>query len=851
MLMLLVALGSQAPAPCPHAAAAGRETTTGWRAYRREAIAEAATYFAAADSLCPGDHATQIGLGFVLLRQSQPRGAAERFLRAVASDTSDAEAWYGLGLARSRLGQRAAAVDAWRRTLRLAPGYEDAELQLLALGDSGLALPAVVRPVDPAVPARTAGDGFEIHTNAGWRPFYVKGINLGVALPGRFPSEFPTDDSTYGRWLELIAGAHANAVRVYTILPPAFYRALKTWNEAHPDRALWLLHGVWTEPPPRADYDAPGWKTDFRSEMRRVVDLVHGHALIAARPGHAFGRYESDVSDHVLGVIIGREWEPFSIRVYNARRRDHTAFAGRFLALDRGTPADAWMAEQCDYLVAYEWDTYHAQRPIAYTNWPTLDPLVHPTEPTLEEEQGLRRRYGFPPNPRLKEYDNDRESLDAMLVRTTPADLAGYFASYHAYPYYPDFIDLDSAYAAAGSAEGGSRYFGYLRALKQHHAGRPLLIAEYGVPSSRGVSHLQTDGLGHGGHDERAMADIDARLTREVRAAGAAGGVLFAWLDEWFKHTWVTIELEVPPERSRLWHNVEDAEQHYGLMGEYGGASADATPAPGGDPAAWRALSVLARGDSLVLRVGADPSYLYVALAGRPEFDSARYVVGIDTYRRDRGQFRLPGVAGPAGEVGSEFALVLNDTSDAQLMVAPWYNPFLEPRSGMGPTGLDRFHNEAATVDVARSDGALDSLFVTTNRWRIARNGRTYPPRGVNRGRLRHGRAAEASLADWYVDRAAGLVEVRIAWGLLNVTDPSSRRVMVRYRRAGGGTFETAVTDGFRFEVAALDRVHGGVVAHLGPERTYAWPTWEAPTWHERLKPAYDAMREVWGGESW
>src|SRR6266480_3652083 len=179
------------------------------------------------------------------------------------------------------------------------------------------------------------------------------------------------------------------------------------------------------------------------------------------------------------------------------------------------------------------------------------------------------------------------------------------------------------------------------------------------------------------------------RRTREVRAAGAAGGVLFAWLDEWFKHTWVTIELEVPPERSRLWHNVEDAEQHYGLMGEYGGVSADATPAPGGDPTAWRALSVLARGDSLVLRVGADPSYLDVALAGRPEFDSARYVIGIDTYRRDRGQFRLPGVAGPTDAVGCEFALVLNDTSDAQLMVAPWYNPFLGPRSGMGPTGLD------------------------------------------------------------------------------------------------------------------------------------------------------------------
>jgi hypothetical protein len=347
------------------------------------------------------------------------------------------------------------------------------------------------------------------------------------------------------------------------------------------------------------------------------------------------------------------------------------------------------------------------------------------------------------------------------------------------------------------------------------------------------------------------MAEIDGRLTREVRAAGAVGGVLFAWLDEWFKHTWVTIDLEVPAERTRLWHNVEDAEQNYGLLGEYAGPT-EGTPEPGGDPAAWRALPVLAQGDSLALRVGADPSYLYLALDGRPGFEAARYVVGIDTYRRDRGQYRLPGLAaagagGGDGAIGSEFALMLRDTSDAQLLVAPWYNPYVGPRNGTEPTGLDRFYNEAATVDRARSDGVFDSLFVTTNRWRIGRDGRTYPARGVNRGRLRYGRAEESSLADWYVDRAAGLVEVRIAWGLLNVTDPSSRQVMVRYRR-DKNAFETAVTDGFRFDVAALDRVQGDVVARIKPERTYAWPTWEVPTWHERLKPAYETMRDVWEG---
>jgi hypothetical protein len=94
--------------------------------------------------------------------------------------------------------------------------------------------------------ARTRGDRFETRGSQGWTPFYVQGVNLGVALPGRFPSEFPVDSALYAGWLDTIAGMRANAVRVYTILPPAFYRALGGWNRTHPTRALWLVHGVWT-----------------------------------------------------------------------------------------------------------------------------------------------------------------------------------------------------------------------------------------------------------------------------------------------------------------------------------------------------------------------------------------------------------------------------------------------------------------------------------------------------------------------------------------------------------------------------------------------------------------------------
>src|SRR2546425_823210 len=195
---------------------------------------------------------------------------------------------HGRGLCPSRLrGGR-------QRVARLAPG---GAARLRPGGVPGGPAPPPVPPgLEPRVPARTQGEHFEVRTAKGWEPFYVKGVNLGAALPGKFPSQFPADDSTYARWVELIAAANVNTVRLYTILPPAFYRALSRWNEGHAEHALWLVQGVWAELPPRGNYDAPGWKGDFGREMRRAVDVVHGRALVAARAGHAWGRYDADVS---------------------------------------------------------------------------------------------------------------------------------------------------------------------------------------------------------------------------------------------------------------------------------------------------------------------------------------------------------------------------------------------------------------------------------------------------------------------------------------------------------------------------------------------------------------------------
>ncbi len=738
------------------------------------------------------------------LRQGRLTAADSLFAAALARNPELVDAWEGTARVAWRRGDPEATARAAQRALVLAPGRADLRALLSQASPDWdrPPLPRRDRPAQLELVSRTVGTGFEVRDAMGrWVPFYLQGVNLGVALPGRFPSQFPTDSALYAGWLDTLSAMNANVLRVYTILPPPFYRALRAWNLSHPTRPLWLVHGVWTELPPGDDFDDPEWKAAFRSEMRHVVDLLHGAVEIPPRPGHASGRYDADVSRWTAAYIIGREWEPFAVKAYDALHPGLRTYPGRYLAANAAPAMDVWMAAECDYLLDYEMERWNALRPIAYTNWPTLDPLTHPTESGAEEERELRRRAGRPvPGNRL-EYENDAIGLDANLIRATGRNPAGWFASYHAYPYYPDFMLYDPGYRQAASSEGPSPYFGYLSDLGRHHATIPFVVSEYGVPSSRGNAHLQPEGWDHGGHSEVEMAAIDARLTREIRESGAAGAIIFAWTDEWFKKNWIVMDFELPGERNRLWLNAMDAEQHYGILGQYPGP-ANGRPVLGGEPGPWRRLESIQSGAGLIrsIRTGSDEGYLYMALeipGGTFDWDTAGIMLAIDTYLPAAGQMTLPGAL-LRSDIGFEFLLDLRGPADGSLRILPSYNPYAGQAAIVEGDDFGSFYRRPATIGVEQ-DGRFDSMFVITNRARFGRDGTFYPALGYDRGRLAYGPEAANSLADWYADTAAGLIELRIPWGLLNVTDPSSRTVLHDGGEQRSGEFGTAVTDGFRF----------------------------------------------------
>jgi hypothetical protein len=358
------------------------------------------------------------------------------------------------------------------------------------------------------------------------------------------------------------------------------------------------------------------------------------------------------------------------------------------------------------------------------------------------------------------------------------------------------------------------------------------------------------------------MAAIDARLTREIREAGAGGGILFAWLDEWFKKNWVVIDYEIPLDNTRLWHNVMDAEQNYGIMGEYAGPARE-TPRLGGDPAQWRTLQTVqsaaagSPGKLRQVRAGADESFYYLAVdlePGRFPWESTGLQLAIDTYLPRVGQHRLPR-SQLRSEVGFEFLIDLAAPDSGRMLVTPDYN---RHASKLDPSTGDDFGQFARRPVITRdrADGQFDSLFVITNRARFGRDGTFFPASGYDRGKLRHGTEARSTLADWYLDERAGLLELRIPWDLLNVTDPSSRRLLFdpkstrHFGTAAAEDFHVGVTIyqkvGKPEVVSALPAVEGGVwrAKAFIPWR---WAGWAEPRSHSRLKPVYDSLKALWG----
>lgn len=639
--------------------------------------------------------------------------------------------------------------------------------------------PAPVERAGLRTVAEQDGERLLLHTEHGDVDFWA-GINLGSTTPGHSPGELAVSRADYRRWFDLMRRAGVRVVRVYTIHPPQMYEELRRHNEEHPRSPLFLVQGVYL---PDESYLESGdlFATQPTAEMTRELTdasaAVHGELTRSGLRGRANGTWTADVSAWTAGWLVGVEWDPLATAASDARNAAAPAHAGAFFASAPGaTPTERWLAARMDELATAEAARGHCA-PIAFVNWPTTDPLPQPSEPLPQE---------------------DLVAVDANAVAASPAWPAGTFASYHAYPYYPDFLRHETDYQSVEHAGSIDPYAGYLRALQRHHRGRPVMVTELGVPSSLGSAHLGTLGRDQGNHSEQQAMAVDAALLRLVKDLGLAGGLLFAWTDEWFKLTWNTLPRQAPvdSERRALWHDPLTNEQWFGLLAQ--------DPVPAG-------RRVVAEARSGVREVGVDHDAAWVYLdLGLDAAPAEPLCVGFDLVP---GGLGLPGTGGKGT---SDYAVMV--AADGRSATA-WV------RGDLDPVLLDGLDPD--DVPAPGADGwALQRL--TTNRALVVpTTGERMPAEFLEIGRLVVGQwePTDPEADSRSTVRLDGsTLRLRLPWSMLGLADPSSHTAVVPV----DGQPQGVPVDGIR------------LVVDVGEGPTAAgritWEGWQRAEYRERVK---------------
>lgn len=671
----------------------------------------------------------------------------------------------------------------------------------------------------PVVTTRVEGDTIYLTENGTEKPFEIRGVNMGVGKPGHFAVEYAISYEEYYRWFGEIVDMGANTLRIYTFQNEDFYRAFYDFNTASPVK-LYLLHGVWVNDyVQNSHFDAYDEKFigQFITDIKTTVDIVHGRRDKAINVNKELFRYRYDISPWLLGYLPGVEWEPYLVAYTDHKRAAQTGYTGKYL---RTSPdASAFETVLCragDELIAYETEKYGQQHLLAFSNWCTTDPLKHPDV----------INNGF----------TKFAEVDAEHILSADAFTAGQFASYHVYTYYPDYYSVLEDQSAFTAADGTrNSYLYYMKLLTAHHT-LPVVITEFGMPTSRGCGAVDHSGTGRnqGGISEHRQALGIGECYEDIMNAGCAGCIVFSWQDEWFKRTWNTME-NIDLERTPYWSDYQTNEQYFGILG-FDPGEEECVCYTDGDVSEWEGTNRLAGGDDLNVSMMYDERYLYFRIHCKnydPEKDAI--YLPVDTTQKSGSMYAAD--YGLRFDRYADFLIVLNG-EDSRVLVQERYDVFRATKD------LDALEESAYThvPDVnSASFGPIRLVLQSDHENAINDNKTGYKMVYYETGVLREGNGdPDAPDFDSMSDYCVGgdEIELRIPWQMLNFADPSEMKIHDDYYKHYGVAYQN------------IDRMYVGVTKG-GADRTemnaFRLSGWGLNvTYHERLKESYYVLQALW-----
>lgn len=657
---------------------------------------------------------------------------------------------------------------------------------------------------------RTGADYFYRQQDGEWRFAFLKGVNMGLTQPTTDLNNPNVSYGTYMEWLGQIGALGMNTVKVFTVMNPHFYKALYDYNQAHADAPLYLLQGIWFNENYLYDIgDAYGEDgliiESFQRAVRETLDVIHGNSDYTDYGEWSPAVYSYDVSPYVAGYILGLEWPADFVIQTNSHVGK--SYRGRYLyTAEDAAPFEAFLAQIGDGLIAYETEQYAHQTPVAFLNWSTTDVIEHDNEPFPEE---------------------DAVSVNTEAIHSRGEYYAGLFAAIDIYPYYPEFLNHQEEYISYTDPSGRQNpYRAYLKDLIGRYS-MPVVVAEFGVPTSRGVAHESVMGYNQGGMTEEQQGRAVAAMLADIAKEGYGGAMVFSWQDEWFKQTWNTIRF-APDDPAMRTPNRQSAEQSYGLLAYEPGLSPVCVV--DGSPEDWADAQPVASFQGSSLYAKYDEGYLYLCL---------RLPEGGDW---EKGPLYVPiRTVGLGSEISSQygltfsrpvdFLLVLNGKEGTRLLTDAYYDAFHYVY------GVQKGAFSPAESYAVRGAGTYNPIYqFLSNEMVLPVTGETIPPQYTEAGKLIYGNADPdsgdyLSLADFCGN--GNTVEIRLPWYLLGVLN-GALGTAVGDLYAEGGMAYTRVED-ISLGLGTADApISMSPMGYTGLSRV---------TWHGRLKKSYGILQ--------
>lgn len=678
---------------------------------------------------------------------------------------------------------------------------------------------------------KTEKDRILVKIDGEFSDFEIKGVNMGSALPGKWGSDYAIDEDTYISWFGQIKDMGANTVRVYGVQSETFYKAFYNYNKDR-EKPLYLIQGVlvndYVQFSHRDAFDGE-FIERFADNAKTAVDVIHGRKKIQmGRQGiSASGIYNKDVSEWVIGYVLGTDWEPSTVAYTNEKyKSDGLSYNGKYLYTSEDASAfEVMLAEVGDGMIEYETNKYNTQRLIAFSNQPSTDPFTYPED--------VARLY--------MKYTN----IDAENILAKDGFVSGQFASYHVYPFQTDILEHIVSFSEMGLDgvepcydENGvfNDYRTYFEMLNYHHT-LPVVITEFGISSGRGIEHESKDAEGiYSKVSESEQAEALLQCWKDIKEGGCNGGCIFSWQDDWSKHTLNTI-YAINEMRNPYWSDYQTNGQYFGLL-SFDPGEKESVCYVDGNVSEWTDKDIVSENDGLTLSVKYDEKFVYFLVEKKNldlEYDT--FYIPLDITQKTGSNYCEN--YGIKFDREVDFLIVLTGYLNSKILVQERYEVL-----------RSTYSRRIYGFDTYRSENVPDKnspKFVPINTF-VEKKVLSEDPLErnvdipVEAGSLVYGNANPSiknfnSLADYCAK--SGCIEVKIPWQLLNFSDPSNMEIHDDYYDGNYGIKPMRIKEMY----AGVGEAEGGRMV-LDRVKLKGWGS--KVTYHERLKESYYVMKDAW-----